>query len=291
MRRIFLVVVGVISAAVALHAQRPAAPSLEALVRAGATYVQAYASRVSGTTTEELMLLSEVTGSSLTPPRRLSSDVVLVRTSEDGRLAGLRDLYAIDTRPVRERLPRIVTALVEPTIANWQRAQSHAREHAAYLGHQVVVSFSDPVLALQFITEGNQPRITYKIEGNKRMNDTAVVGVGFKEQVQRGRPVLLDTTEGHVASGRFWIDPVTGAIHQTELWLQSDAETTRLRVSFSPDSIRGVLLPTEASGTFEWREPATAGNIGRPGRRLTLESMAKYSNPRYTPVDVSRIHR
>lgn len=266
-------------------------PALHATLNRGAEYVLQYAGRVSGTTLEELMLLSENTGNRLVPPRRISSDVLLVRLNQDGRIFGLRDPYAIDTKPLRERELRIANALGEPTPEAWQRAQGHAREHAAYLGHNVVLWFSDPSLALQFIAPHNHARLTYKLEGNRRMNDTPVVGVGFKENEEAGRGYLLDTPGNPIASGRFWIDPATGAIHQTELWVQSKSDTARIVVSYAPDKALGILLPKEANGTFEWRQEATSGNVGTHASRISFEASTKYSNPRHKPIDLSRIAR
>ena len=289
MSRLVFVGIAGIMVAVALPAAAPQAPVLNEVVERAARYVADYAGKLSGTTLEELMLLSENTGNRLIPPRRIASDLLLIKINQEGRVFGLRDPYAIDTKPLRERLPRIANALAEPTQESWQTAQNHAREHAVYLGHNVVLWFSDPSLALQFIAAGNQARLTYKIEGNKRMNDTPVVGVGFKEKEEAGRQYLLGTPGNPVASGRIWIDPVTGAIHQTELWVQSKQDTARLLVSYAPDKTLGVLLPKEASGTFEWREEATGGNIGPSGRRITFEANTKYSNPRHRPIDLSRI--
>jgi hypothetical protein len=289
-RRMFVQVAGMMAAAaVAVPDAAPQAPALDEVLRRGATYVSEYAGKLSGTTLEELMLLSENSGNRLIPPRRIASDLLLLRINQEGRIFGLRDPYAIDTKPLRERRPRIANALAEPTTDSWQVAQNHAREHAVYLGHNVVLWFSDPSLALQFISMPHQSRVTYKIEGNKRMNDTPVVGVGFKEKEEAGRQYLLNTPGNPIASGRLWIDPATGAIHQTELWVPSKTDTARLLVSYAPDKTLGLLLPKEASGTFEWREEASGGNIGPGGRRITFEANTKYSNPRHRPIDLSRI--
>jgi hypothetical protein len=144
-RRMFVQVAGMMAAAaVAVPDAAPQAPALDEVLRRGATYVSEYAGKLSGTTLEELMLLSENSGNRLIPPRRIASDLLLLRINQEGRIFGLRDPYAIDTKPLRERRPRIANALAEPTTDSWQVAQNHAREHAVYLGHNVVLWFSDP---------------------------------------------------------------------------------------------------------------------------------------------------
>ena len=43
-------------------------------------------------------------------------------------MIGLRDPSALDNVPLRERRPRIVELLREPTTSSWDRAQKHAAE-------------------------------------------------------------------------------------------------------------------------------------------------------------------
>ena len=92
-----------------------------------------------------------------------------------------------------------------------------------------------------------------------------------------------------LASGRFWVEPGTGRIHQTEFWPQSATDTARVQVQYAPDEKLGVLLPRSASHTFETRERGTdiRGTRRRLFTRLNFESTATYANPRYTPIDLN----
>lgn len=267
-------------------------PSVDVLLEIGGRYVAEYAPKVSGVTLEELFLLSEIRGSRAGTPTRISSDLVVV--DSDGRVLGLRDPYAIDTRPLRDRQPRITMALAEPSMANWQIVQSYAREHAVYFMANVVLWYNDPMLALQFISKQHRGRIVYAMEGDKRINGVQTYGLGFKERDEPGVTSLLNTPGNPLASGRFWIDPATGAIHRTELWIQSVTDTARILVTYAPDRALDLLLPKEASHTFEWREKGTGlSSIGAGGSpsRQAFEGSATYSNPRYSPINLNRIIR
>jgi len=282
------VLVATIVAGTLVHASAPE-PGLPDVLGKAAEYVAQYRTKASGLSVEEQMLLSEVT-TGRPVPRRLASDLVLINVQE--RLTGYRDPYSIDTRAVRERQPRIIKALADPTMAAWQQVQGFVKEGAYLLMSNAVLWYSDPVLALRFIEKEHQPRMTYKLEGRKKMNGVEVHGVGFKENREERKVYLIDTPDNPNASGRIWVDAATGAVHQTELWLQSDTAVARVTVNYAPDAKLNLLVPRDASHTFEMRE--TTGAITNMGsgngvRSMKFESNAKYSNAQYTPIDLGKI--
>jgi hypothetical protein len=276
----------------ALTAPQGQDPSLaEALTKAGA-YVAGYRTKASGVALDEMLLLTEVGGVKMQVPRRVASDVVLLNISD--RLLGMRDPYAIDTKPTRAPGPRIVNELKEPTVAAWQRVEQYAREGAHYLMANVVLWYSEPTLALRFIETDNQPGIEYKLEGRKRLNNVQTIGIGFKEKRSDLKKYLLATPSNPHSSGRIWVDPATGAIHMTELWVQSDTDTARVQVNYALDATTGLLVPKDAAHSFDERERGTGMSsmgAGGAGRRMSFEANAKYTNPKYTAIDLSKIIR
>lgn len=267
-------------------AQEPSLP--EALGKA-ADYVARYRTKASGVSLEELLLLTEMTATQRVP-RRVASDLVLVNVTE--RLMGLRDPFAIDTKAVREHQPRIIRALGEPTLASWQRVQDFTREGSYLFLANVVLWYSDPVLALRFIEVDHQPRMTYKLEGRKKIDGVQVYGIGFKENREERKVYLLDTPDNPSCSGRIWIEPASGAIHQTELWVQSDTAVARVQVTYAMDAKINLLVPRDSTHTFEMHEKGTGianMGVGGAGRAMTFESSAKYTNAQYTAIDLSRI--
>ena len=266
------------------------APSVDELVTAAASYVAVYAAKVSGVTLDEALMLTENSMTTRgTVPQRVSSDLILLNLG--GEILGMRDVYAVDTRAVRPKETRIARVLAEPTPATWQTAQQYAREHAVYLRANVVLWFSDPALVLRCLKPQHRTRLTFKLEGSKRMNGAQVYGLGFKETDKDPSASILQMPDNPLASGRFWVEPGTGRIHQTEFWPQSATDTARVQVQYASDEKLGVLLPRSASHTFETRERGTGiSGTGGGGNstRLNFESTATYSNPRYTPIDLSR---
>src|SRR4030095_5238442 len=100
------------------------------------------------------------------------------------------------------------------TTASWTRAQELALDSAVKFLDRLVVRLSDPMLALQFVRTDRQALSTWKLEGQKRIGGVPTVGLSFKEKEGAGLTYLLKTPDNASASGRFWIDPSTGAIHQ-----------------------------------------------------------------------------
>jgi hypothetical protein len=163
-----------------------------------------------------------------------------------------------------------------------------------YLRANVVLWFSDPVLVLRVLNPSYRSRLTFKIEGSKRMNDAQVYGLGFKETDKDLSASILQMPGDPLASGRFWVEPATGRIHQTEFWPQSGTDTARVQVQYVPDDKLGVLLPRSASHTFETRERGTGINGALDGgysTRLGFESTATYANPRYTPIELNQMKK
>ena len=264
-------------------------PSLQALVTAAAEYTSIYSARMSGVLLDEELLLTEVIPGSRNVPVRLSSDLVFVLAGEG--LITLRDPYSIDRSAIREKQPRILEILASPTPETWKRAQAYAREHAVYLRANVVIWFSDPALVFQCLAEQNRARLTFKLEGRKRLNGVQTYGLGFKEALDPDGRTILDIPGKPRVSGRFWVEWPTGRIHQTEFWPQSDKDNARVQVQYTQDEKLNLLIPREAAHTFTAKEIGFAvtgtGGAGYDGR-MTFESTARYSNPRYTPIDLRR---
>jgi hypothetical protein len=261
------------------------APALPDLLRIGAHYVSAYAPQAAGTILEEQYVLIEIANDRMVPPRRVSSDVVLVNIN--GQVTALRDAFATDTRPLRERTLRINAALERLTQATWTQAQEYARQSFYLFYADIVVRASEPTLAFQFLDAATQPKLTYRLDGRKSMNGVQVTGVRFDEPRERLKTYHLGTRGNASASGRFWIDPATGAIHQTELWLESPTEVARVTVAYIQDPKRSLLVPKEMTATFEQREigatPTTSANAFNARQRF--ECTAKYSNVRFLPIE------
>ena len=260
-------------------------PSADDLLRAARGYLQSYAPKVSGVVLDERYTLTLLAGGRMETPNRINSDLVLINVG--GTLVSLRDAYSVGGAKIREPQPRIPALLAEPTQAKWEQAQALARASFKHFLAESVVRFNDPVLALRFLKPADPSRFTYSVEGKKKLNGVETIGVRFSENRSEGTRYVLNTRGNASASGRFWVDPATGVIHQTDLSVDSKIEASRVTVSYAPASGFDVLLPSKTVETYEERE-GTGDGIGSSGAMMKLEANASYVNPRHMPIDFSK---
>ena len=123
------------------------APTVEGVLESASDYLATYAPKVSGVSLDEQYTITEVSGGRMSTPQRLSSDVVLLNLA--GKVISLRDAYAIDNSPIRERQPRIVSLLAKPTTETWDQAQAYVSETFRHMKHELIAKMNEPTLALQ----------------------------------------------------------------------------------------------------------------------------------------------
>ena len=265
-------------------------PSAADLLRAATDYLASYAPRVSGVSLEESYTILDVSGGRVANTRRITSDVVLLDLA--GKITALRDPYAVDDNPLRERTPRITTLLAKPSQAAWDQAQAFAAEGVRYFQDTLIVRLNDPMLALQLIAPDNQLRVSGKIDGRKKMGGVEVVGLRLQEPKSREADYIIKTPGKAQGSARLWIDPATGRVHRTELSLQSSSEFVRIAVDYARDPALDLWLPAEMADTYEITEVVgtSISNMGAGssgiGRR-SFECRGTYSKARLTPIEMS----
>jgi len=280
-----IVTVLLVSAAAGAPVAAQKGPAPADVLRAGTEYLSAYAPRVSGVTLEEEYTMLDVSGGRVSGTQRLTSDVVLLNLA--GKVIALRDSFAIDNNPLRERVPRITSLLVKPTTSAWERAQAYASESFRHMQAELIARVNEPTLALLFLAPEYQSRVTFKIDGRKRMDGVEVVGLRFEEPKAKNPSYVIKTHGDAVASGRLWIDPATGRIHQTELSLRSSSESARITVTYAHDPSLDLWLPSAMIDAYE--ESVATGAVSNMGGgannvRRSFDCRARYSNPRPTPI-------
>jgi hypothetical protein len=181
--------------------------------------------------------------------------------------------------------------LAKPSEATWTRAQEYAGESVRYFQDDLILRFSDPTLTLRFLAQESQARVTYKIDGRKKIGAVETVVLKFQETRTKPPAYILDTPGKALASGKLWIDPATGRIHKTELSMQSDPEYVHVIVDYAHEPGLDVWLPSSMTHTVEATERTGPGmnnmGSGAPGvARRSFDCRATYSNVRMTPIDL-----
>lgn len=253
-------------------------------VLAAATgYLEKYAPKVSGVMLQEEYAVNDFSGGSLRSSQRLSSDLVLLNLG--GRVLAVRDAYAIDKNKLREHQPRIITLLAQPTPAAWEQVQSFPAEsfRALHLPDDLIARSDDPTFALLYIKSDNQSRVTYKIDGKKKIDGVETVGLRFQETARPDASYIVLTSGKAKAVGRLWVDPATGRVHRTELTLESATENANAEVSYARDPSLDLWLPSQMRARFEVRELTGYNSY----MTRSYQTVADYSSPKLTPIVLS----
>ena len=284
MRALFVCLFAVVAAFAPVSARQQ--PSVDDLLKAARGYAGAYAAKVSGAVLDERYTLMEVGSGRMQTPARINSDMVFVNVN--GTLVTLRDAYSVGGAKIREAQLRISPLLAEPTQEKWNQSIAISRESFKHFIHDLVLRLNDPVLALRFLAENQASKLTFSVEGRKKMNGVDVVGLRFTENRSDDTKYILGTRGNGAASGRFWVDPATGGIHQTELALDSKTETGVVTVTYAPVKDMEFMLPSKTVEMFEERSDSSGGRLGAGNSYMKFEASATYGNPRYSPIDFSK---
>lgn len=273
-------------------------PTLEEILARAGEYHATYVERLSGVSLNEEAQVLDVTGGKARGVIRISSDVVFVNLQK--QVLALRDPYAVDTQALRPRTPRItalIAAPATPTSRDWDLAASYPAQGSIHFILDLQVRVNEPTTALQFISPTYQPSMKYRLDGRKKINDVETVGVRFEEPTGQDQLHVLGTRSNARATGRFWVDPLTGAIHQTELWVDSKLENAVVSVKYAVHPTLGLLLPTDMTETYEEREggggPRQMGSGADPRgsvpRRVSVQSRSVYSQATFSPIDLTKL--
>jgi hypothetical protein len=266
------------AAAVALATliARPSAqaPSLDEVLKRTAAYVAEFRKQLSGIVAEEIYVQEIVeTGPRADmmhpiPPRRLKSDLLLVKPTDAERYVELRDVFEVDGNPVRDRQSRLEALLRDPSALANRGIQSIITESAKYNVGRITRTINTPLMALLFLDAANQPRFKFKhVDAVKPVfkdapdaaaNDAPVFRVSTEmwtiEFEERRRNTIIRNLGGRdvPAHGRFWINPSNGAVLMSEIIVDrvGNGVIATVTVSYQSEPLVGFLVPIEMRESY-----------------------------------------
>lgn len=256
-------------AAAALPAAQP--PSLDEVLKRAASYVERFHEQLSDIVAEEtysqnVVNTSRLTDRRLLPARKLRSDLILVKSSEERRFVELRDVFEVDGKPVRDRQARLEKLLTSRSAAAGTQIAAIITESARYNVGSIQRNINTPLLALMFLQESYQPRFTFKHltaetpvfrdSDDRQFNEAAVFRVSTEmwtvEYRERRNATIIRTPAGGdlPTRGRFWIDPSTGAVLISELVAEGGGVIATITVSYQSEPLMGFLVPVEMRESY-----------------------------------------
>jgi hypothetical protein len=261
-----------------LEAQK--APALPDLLKLTADSVAQYAQQLGTVAADEEFTQYETSSGRMSTPKRLNS-VIVFYPQADGAIVNFRDLVGIDTLPVRAKDDRLTALFANPTDASVTGAQDMTEAAVKAYYSPNLHLLDKPLLALDLVRAANQANSTFKLDGTKNMDGVQVAVLKFNE---KGTGHLMNDAS---ALGRIWIDPSSGAIHQTELGFVAKAANIHATVRFAKDASLGLFVPSELYEQVEASSAGAGGNnmgsasgSGDLGGRQGMEGRARYSGYR-----------
>lgn len=194
--------------------------------------------------------------------RTLVSEYMIFQLPPNEDWFGLRDVHEVDGVAVADRDVRLKLLFTNSRDRVEALAMAIDKESARFnLGH-VPRTVNLPAFPLRFLRPVNRKRFDFKKQAEEQVGGAVTWVVGYKES---DSPTFTATQRGDdvPASGRFWIDPETGAVLRTEMILGGSRR-----------------LPNRATVTVTYAlEPML-------GFRVPVEMRERYDNPRQKYEDV-----
>jgi hypothetical protein len=266
----------VVFASTAVHGD---APKLDVLLTRLSSYLADYEQQMSAVVADEYYRQEFVEMEAdfdRTHTRVLQSDFAFMRIPGELVWLGLRDTYAVDSKPVRDRDGRLEVMLSGAGKDALRQARRIAEENARYNLGDLPRTINIPTLAIGLLLPQHRRRFTFRLAGEETIGNTRVVRVDFQE---RQRPSVIRSREGgdQPASGAAWLDPSTGGVHRTQLDVGTIRArlvvNTRIVVDYARDERLDMLVPRQMTERYD--QP-----LDRSFRGFTIEATATYMNYR-----------
>ena len=255
------------------------AATLEQVLSAGGQYVKTYQQAFSAVVSEELYT-QRLVGPVASPGgdrRTLRSDLLLMQVKNAGWVT-FRDVLEVDGAKVRDRDGRLVDLILKPPPDAGTQLVRIAEESARFNLGPVSRTLNTPFLALLFLTAEGQSRSRFRLARTVRIDERPAAEIEFAEQAE---PRLILTRDNSRATGRFWINPQSGAVLRSELSITSSGATVRVLVNYKAQERLGLLVPVTMEETNVRGEYAPSSS--------RIEAHASYTNFRTFNVDTATI--
>lgn len=183
---------------------------------------------------------------------RLESYILLVPVtgSSEEIWTGFRDVFEVDGKPVRNREERLKALFLNPERRPDLRriADESARYNIGGIGR----NFNMPLLGLGFAHPEMKDRFRFRKAVEERRGDRTLWVLLVDEQ---RRPTIIRTPRNDdvPVRARFWVDPKTGEVIETELVVQEPRSAARatITVIFTPDEQLQMLAPTRMEEVYD----------------------------------------
>lgn len=209
------------------------------------------------------------TGTELT----LEASVFLLQVPGRDRFVVYRDVYSAGGQRVADHTERLQKLLISQASNTHAQAQRLTDASARYNVGSINRNVNTPTMAFEFLSSANLSRLSLREEGRETIDGLDLVVIAFEETA---RPTLVRGDNGAdvPARGRYWVDPLTGAVPRAVVEFMSNAGFSgRLEVRLSRHPLLKTWVPVELSE--RWTSPTSnAAGVARYDRfqRLSVST-------------------
>lgn len=231
-------------------------PTINEVLARAANYVAAYKQRLAGIVAEEHYLQQVIAASrpgraSNRQFRELRSDLLLVKPGDNESWLQFRDVFEVDSKPIRDRDQRLYKLFVDAKSDPRHQAETIQAESSRYNIGPLQRTINIPILALLFLERENQSRLEYARGGGgnvKRFADLAKEEDIWMLEFRETTDETMVRGEGGrdvPSHGRVWLDSVTGRILRTEQVSEDTAVRGVIDVTYRSERGLDLLVPAE----------------------------------------------
>jgi hypothetical protein len=205
--------------------------------------------------------------------RTLTSDVLVLRSPTDKVWISFRDVKMVDGKAVHDRQRRFDELFSGPQTGVVASAERIAAEGARYNLGKFPRTLNTPIAPLIFLKPTYAANTDWNLDTDARLGSEKLWSLEFN---QHKPPFALHIqhNRGYPASGRFWIEPASGRIHQASLLVVSDEMVITVVIRYGPVASIEAWVPLRMEDGYQVR------------RTEIVRGVAEYSRHRFFQTSV-----
>lgn len=174
----------------------------------------------------------------------LEANIFLIKPPGADRFVVYRDIYRTGRDALEDHTDRLQALLVENTASSFAHAKRLTDASARLNVGPIDRNINTPTMAFEYLKPEHLARLRVRPVGREVVDGRELVVIEFQEI---GSPTLVrgENDADSPATGRYWIDPASGAVPRAAIELKVSPYTGRLEVKLALHDEMKIWVPTE----------------------------------------------
>ena len=172
------------------------------------------------------------------------SNIFLIKPAGAERFVVYRDIYRVGPKDLTDHTDRLQALLLENTASAFAQAKKLTDASARANVGPIDRNINTPTMAFEYLKPEHLARLRVRPVGRQVVDGRELIVIEFQEI---GSPTLVrgENDADSPASGRYWIDPASGAVPRAAIELKVSPYTGRLEVKLALHDEMQIWVPTE----------------------------------------------